>query len=111
MTNIYQPGTRGNAERESAAALVTETDPVDSLIVGLLVSAHEGAIQKALEDFYSELDTIACSEPDAALPGVIEGREWLDAIDQVIGDPMEGYREWMQETWEPLADLGEVDHG
>lgn len=53
-------------------------------------------VERKLEEFYDALDRLA--------PQDVQSPEWLGFVEGLIGfgGAMEGYEEWVQETWEPL---------
>lgn len=54
-------------------------------------------LEVALQDFFTELDDIAGERAVST--------EWLPFLEGEIGDILEGYREWVNESWEPLSEV------
>ena len=56
---------------------------------------HERRVQAALEEFYTALDEIAGDDAVST--------DWLPFVENQVGE-IDGYREWVNEGWEPLYD-------
>ncbi|WP_159600275.1 hypothetical protein [Agromyces humi] len=103
---IYQPGgllgtlERENAQlradnerlREVAYPRPVATAPIDDVVLTETVKATAGPVDEALAALYEQLDRLA--------PDGIDNRVWIASLEHTAGDVIEGYRDWVQETWE-----------